>query len=91
MLVCEEQNSNSVKCCFLHSSGDHKVSTQGPLPSPISDLDLTAEGYGKKCFIYVMLSPGGEMMCRDKNGKIVATTAEEMLQTGNYVRIGSDS
>ena len=30
------------------------------------------------------------MMCRDKNGKIVATKAEEMLQTGNYVRNGND-
>ena len=61
------------------------MSTQGPLPSPIRELDLTAEGYGKKCSRYLMLSPGGEMMCRDKNGRIVATTAEEMLMTGNYV------
>ena len=66
------------------------MSTQGPLPSPISELDLRAEGYGKKCSRYIMLSPGGEMMCRDKNGKIVATTAEEILQTGNYVRNGRD-
>ena len=89
-MVYEDKSSNSVKCCFLLSPGDHKVSTQGPLPSPISELDLTAEGYGKKCSRYLMLSPGGEMMCRDKNGKIVATTAEEMLQTGNYVRNRSD-
>ena len=61
------------------------MSTQGPLPSPISELDVTAKEYGKKCSRYLMLSPGGEMMCRDKNGKIVATTAEEMLMSGNYV------
>ena len=66
------------------------MSTQGSLPSPVSELDVTAEGYGKKCFRYLMLSPGGEMMCRDKIGKIVATTAEEILQTGNYVRNGND-
>ena len=64
------------------------MSTQGPLPSPISLLDSTAEGYDKKCFKYLMLSPDGEMMCRDNNGNIVATTAEKMLLTGNYVCTG---
>ena len=70
---------------FLYSTGDYKVSTQGHLPSPVSILDSTAKGYGKTCFKYLMLSPDGEMMCRDNTGKIVATTAEKMLLTGNYV------
>ena len=32
-----------------------------------------------------MMTPGGEMMCRDKMGNIVATTAEELLLPGNKV------
>ena len=42
------------------------MSTQGPLPSPTSELDFTAKGYGKKCFRYIILSPGEKIMCRDK-------------------------
>ena len=64
------------------------MSTQGPLPSPKTVLDSTAKGYSKNCFKYLMLSPDGEMMCRDHNGKIIATTAEEMLLTGNGVSNG---
>ena len=64
------------------------MSTQGPLPSPVRILDSTAKGYGKTCFKYLMLSPDGEMMCRDNTNKIVATTAENMLLTGNYVSTG---
>lgn len=37
-------------------SPDHKVSTQGPQTTPINELDLTAVGYGEKCFKYLMLS-----------------------------------
>ena len=59
--------------------GDYLVSSQGPLPSPITQLDTTAEGYGKECVKYLMMTPSGEMMCRDKTGKIVATTIEDLL------------
>ena len=62
------------------------VPSQGPLPSPITELDLTAEGYGKECATYLMMTPGGVMMCRDAMGKIVATTVEELLLSGNMVR-----
>ena len=61
------------------------MSSQGPLPSPITQLDRTAEEYGKECVKYLMLTPSGEMMCRDKTGKIVATTAEELIMHGNKV------
>ena len=63
------------------------VSSQGPLPSPITELDLTAEKYGKECATYLMMTPDGEMMCRDKTGKIVATTAEDLLLPGNKVSL----
>ena len=69
----------------VRHSGDYKVSVQGHLPSPITVLDLTADGYGKSCYKYLMLSTDGKMMCRNKDGDIVATTAEDMLLTGNYV------
>ena len=55
------------------------MSSQGPLPSPITQLDTTAEGYGKECVKYLVMTPSGEMMCRDKMGKIVATTIEDLL------------
>ena len=63
------------------------IPSQGPLPSPITDLDQTAEGYGKECATYLMMTPGGEMMCRDATGKIVATTVEELLLSGNMVSV----
>ena len=61
------------------------MSSQGPLPSPVTELDSTAQTYGKECVKYLMMTPSGEMMCRDKMGKIVATTAEELLLAGNKV------
>ena len=63
------------------------LSSQGPLPSPITELDLTAEKYDKDCAKYLMMTPDGEMMCRDKTGKIVATTAEDLLLPGSMVSL----
>ena len=70
---------------IMSSVADYVMSSQGPLPSPITDLDLTAEKYGKECVTYVMMNPDVEMMCRDAIGKIIATTAEELLLSGNMV------
>ena len=69
----------------MFSVGDYLVSSQGPLPSPITQLDTTAEKYSKECAKYLMMTPGGEMMCRDKTGKVVATTAEELIMHDNKV------
>ena len=63
------------------------LSSQGPLPSPITELDLTADKYDKECATYLMMTPDGEMMCRDKMGKIVATTAEDLLLSVNIVSL----
>ena len=62
------------------------VPSQGPLPSPVTDLDMTAESYGKECATYLIMTPSGSMMCRDAMGNIVATTIEELLLSGNMVR-----
>ena len=72
---------------IISSLADYMVPSQGPLPSPITDLDQTAEGYGKECVTYLMMTPGGEMMCRDATGKIIATTVEELLLSGNMVSV----
>ena len=61
------------------------VSSQGALPSPITELDLTAKKYGKECKTYRMMTPGGEMMCRGKTGAIVATTLENFLANATTV------
>ena len=61
------------------------VSSQGPLPSPITELDLTAEEYGKECAEYQMMTPDGVLMCRDAIGQIIATTEEDLILSGNRV------
>ena len=66
-------------------SGDNKLAVQGPLPSMISELDMTTGGYMKTCSRYYMMTPNGEMLCKDEAGKIVATTAEETLSKGKGV------
>ena len=66
-------------------SGDNKLAVQGPLPSMISELDMTADGYMKTCSRYYMMTPDGEMMCKDEAGNIIATTAEDNLETGDDV------
>ena len=67
-------------------SGDNKLAVQGPLPSMISELDMTAGGYKKTCSRYYMMTPNGEMMCKDEAGNVIATTAEDNLETGDDVR-----
>ena len=65
--------------------GDNKLAAEGALPSMISQLDMTAGGYMKTCSRYYMMTPDGEMLCKDEAGKIVATTVEEILSKGNAV------
>ena len=65
----------------LFRSGDNKLVVQGPLPSMISQLDITADGYTKSCSRYYMMTPDGDMLCKDEAGKIVATTAEMNIVT----------
>ena len=65
--------------------GDNKLVVQGKLPSMVSELDMTAGGYTKTCSRYYMMTPNGEMLCKDEAGNIVATTMEEELPTGDDV------
>ena len=51
----------------------------------ISELDMTAGGYMKTCSRYYMMTPNGEMLCKDEAGNIVATTTEETLSKGKGV------
>ena len=53
--------------------------TQGPLPSMVTVVNRTAVSYGKSCDRFFMMTPSGEMMCRDDSGHIVATSTEELL------------
>ena len=59
--------------------------SMGQLLSPITELDRTAETYGKECAKYLMMTPGGEMMCQDTIGRIVATTTEGPILSGKMV------
>ncbi|KAK2156948.1 hypothetical protein LSH36_202g12076 [Paralvinella palmiformis] len=60
-------------------TGDYDVLVNGLIPSPTSLLRERASTRRRKCFRFYVLTSGGEMMCTDEDGKIVATTLPEKL------------
>ncbi|KAK2156947.1 hypothetical protein LSH36_202g12059 [Paralvinella palmiformis] len=60
-------------------TGDYDILVNGLVPSPTSLLRERASTRRRKCFRFYVLTSGGEMMCTDEDGKIVATTLPEKL------------
>ena len=54
-------------------SEDRDLVVQGHLPSPKKELDDNARARRSACAKYYLLSPSGEMVCKDAGGTVVAT------------------
>nr|XP_006822696.1 PREDICTED: uncharacterized protein LOC102802244 [Saccoglossus kowalevskii] len=74
-----ELEINETEFVIISSSektGDYRLTQEGPLPSPITLLDNYASLAESECHRYYMLSPAGQMICRNNLDEIVAITTE---------------
>ncbi|KAK2154275.1 hypothetical protein LSH36_272g04056 [Paralvinella palmiformis] len=71
-------------------TGDHDVLANGLIPSPTSLLRQMASTRRRMCFRFYVLTTGGEMMCTDEDGKIVATTLPEKLILQRFQNVTDD-
>ncbi len=46
--------------------------SRGDLPSPTQRLAAMAAAQGQECYKYYLLTPNNDVMCKDKDDKIVA-------------------
>lgn len=79
------------RVCNVHGGfllGDYGLAIQGALPSLVNTVNKTATGYGKTCDKFFMFTPSGEMLCRNSNGDIVATSAEDRFFPESEVSFG---